>query len=89
MKKQDIFGSVLRLKSIDTSSQKDFNDFILIPQYEYPFDSSVITTYTITQVSTGIQLRIMPDNLWKELSKFTNEFSIKEYKCTNTNKQQT
>ena len=74
MKKQDVFGSILRLNGLELETQKDWDDFILEPMREYPFDSRIITSYMITRTKDGKKLQITPENLWKNLKCFTKEF---------------
>jgi len=74
MKKQDVFGSILRLNGLELETQKDWDDFILEPMREYPFDSRIITSYMITRTKDDEKLQITPENLWKNLKCFTKEF---------------
>ena len=74
MKKQDVFGSILKLNGLELETQKDWDDFILEPMREYHFDSRIITSYIITRTKDGEKLQITPENLWKNLKCFTKEF---------------
>ena len=74
MKKQDVFGSILKLNGLELETQKDWDDFILEPMREYPFDSRIITSYMITRTKDGEKLQITPENLWKNIKCFTKEF---------------
>ena len=74
MKKQDVFGSILKLNGLELETQKDWDDFILETMREYPFDSRIITSYMIIRTKDGEKLQITPENLWKNLKCFTKEF---------------
>ena len=74
MKKQDVFWSILKLNGLELETQKDWDDFILEPMREYPFDSRIITSYMIIRTKDCEKLQITPENLWKKLKCFTKEF---------------
>lgn len=72
--KADLFGTVLKLNAIEVPTQKDFNDFIIQPLKNHPFDSSIVTSYKIIQISSGKELQILPENLFKHLTYFIDAF---------------
>lgn len=74
MNKQDIFETILASNGYKLPTQKDCDDFVLDPRRDYPFDSSIITSYIITRTSDNLQLQVLPENLWKYLKEITESF---------------
>lgn len=74
MSKQDTLGLIMQVNGCEIPTQKDFNEFVLEPLRTYPFDSNIVTSYMITRTKDGEKLQITPENLWKQLTKLTDEF---------------
>lgn len=74
MNKQDTFGMILELNNVVLPKAVDFHEFELIALREYPFNSSIITTYRITHLPSNKFLDMSPENLFKRLNSITSLF---------------